>query len=90
MSVQQATAIISQEMKITVECYAGYRGEETPRRLLFDQRAVEVDQVIDQWHGDNYRYFKVLGSDRATYILRHDLDEHSWETTMYQVASGQN
>ena len=71
-------------MKIEVECYAGYRGDETPRRILFDGRAVAVVEVIDQWLGSDHRYFKILGSDNATYILRQDIPTHSWEMTMYQ------
>ena len=72
-------------MKVGVECYAGYRGDETPRRILFDGRAVAVVEVIDRWLGADHRYFKVLGSDEATYILRQDIPTHSWEMTMYQA-----
>ena len=32
--------------RIRVESYAGYRGEERPRRLLLDGRAVEVAEVL--------------------------------------------
>ena len=71
-------------MKIRVECYAGYRGEETPRCLFFDDRALEVTEVLDRWFGADHRYFKVLGSDEATYILRQDIPTHNWEMTMYQ------
>ena len=72
-------------MKISVECYAGYRGEEAPRRLLFDGRPVEVVEIIDRWFGLDHRYFKVRGSDQATYIIRHDTQQDCWEMTMYQT-----
>ena len=71
-------------MEVRVECYAGYRGDETPRRILFDGRAVTVVEVIDRWLGSDHRYFKVHGSDNATYILRQDIPTHRWEMTMYQ------
>ena len=35
-------------MRIEVECYAGYQGEEPPRRLKFDERMIEVVEVIDR------------------------------------------
>ena len=76
-------------MNIRVECYAGHRGAETPGRFFFDERSVDVVQVIDQWHGEDYRYFKILGSDQATYILRHNVPGQGWEMTMYQSPSGQ-
>ncbi|MDH3473831.1 MAG: hypothetical protein OEM59_09060 [Rhodospirillales bacterium] len=75
---------LSGAMKIRVECYAGHRGDETPRRIVFDARAVEVAEVIDRWLGADHRYFKVLGADQATYILRQDMPTLSWELTMYE------
>ncbi len=74
-------------MKIQVECYAGYRGEETPRRLVFDERSIEVIEVIDRWFGSDHRYFKIKGSDKATYIIRQDIPTLAWEMTMYQGPS---
>ena len=72
-------------MLVRVECYAGHRGEETPRRLTFDGRSVELLEVLDCWLGMDHRYFKMLGEDGATYILRHDTARERWEMTMYQA-----
>jgi hypothetical protein len=74
-------------MKIIVECYAGHRGDETPRRLIFDDRSIEVIEVVDRWFGPDHRYFKLRGSDRAIYIIRQDIPTHRWELTMYQDAA---
>ncbi len=71
-------------MDIKVECYAGYRGDETPRRILFDKRTIAVVEVIDRWLGSDHRYFKVLGSAAAAYTLRQNIPTHAWEMTMYQ------
>jgi hypothetical protein len=73
-------------MLVTVECYAGHRGEETPRRLGLDGRSVELVEVLDCWLGVDHRYFKMLGDDGATYILRHDTARNCWELTMYAAA----
>ncbi|MDJ0935343.1 MAG: hypothetical protein QNI93_08070 [Kiloniellales bacterium] len=70
-------------MEIAVECYAGYRGEETPRALNFDGRRVEVVDVLDRWLAPDHRYFKVLGRDGARYILRHDTASGRWSVTFY-------
>ena len=69
-------------MKIAVECYAGHRGEETPRRLLFDERTVEVAEVLDQWLAPDYRYFKLLSADNVIYIVRHS--RAGWELTLME------
>ncbi len=70
---------------IRVECYAGYRGEETPRRVWMGSRGMEVKEVLDQWLAPNHRYFKILGDDNAVYILRHDIESMDWELTFYEV-----
>lgn len=72
-------------MKIRVECYAGYRGDETPQRLYFDDRPIEIVEVVDRWFGPDHRYFKVKGADEATYIVRQDLPNNRWELTMYEM-----
>lgn len=70
-------------MKIQVECYAGYQGEETPQRLRLDHRAVEVIEVIDRWLAPGDRYFKIKGDDGATYILRHDVGSGDWQLVTF-------
>jgi len=70
-------------MKINVECYAGYRGEETPRQLLFDGRAVAVIDVMDRWLAPDHRYFKLKCEDGAIYLVRHDVGSDAWELVMF-------
>lgn len=72
--------------KIRVECYAGYRGEETPRRFFLQHRRIEVAEVIDRWLAPDHRYFKVRGDDGDIYILRHDMQTGAWELTMFERA----
>jgi hypothetical protein len=81
----QAAAEV-RRMLVRVECHAGHRGEETPRRLSFDKRSVGLVEVLDCWLGVDHRYFKMLGDDGATYILRHDTARGRWELTMYAAA----
>lgn len=74
-------------MNIRVECYAGYRGEETPRRFRLGQRGVEIQTVLDRWLATDHRYFKVLGDDNAIYILRHDIVAWEWELIFFKQIS---
>ena len=71
-------------MEITVECYAGHRGEETPRRFWMGKRKIEVAEVLDRWLSPDHRYFKIRGDDTSTYILRHDSKLWQWELTFYR------
>jgi hypothetical protein len=72
-------------MHIQVECYAGYRGEETPRRICMATYKIEVREIVDRWLSPDHRYFKILGSDDATYIIRHDTQNWQWELVFYQT-----
>jgi hypothetical protein len=74
-------------MDIRVECYAGYKAEETPRRLIFDDRTIDVADVIDQWLAPDHRYFKLRGADGATYIIRHDVAAERWELVMFEAGA---
>jgi hypothetical protein len=71
---------------ITVECYAGHRGEQTPRVIVLGDRRIEVTEVLDQWLAPDHRYFKIRADDGDTYLIRHDPGAGSWELTMYKAA----
>ena len=70
-------------LKIRVECYAGYRAEETPQRFFLGERQVDILDVIDRWLAPDYRYFKVRCNDDGIYILRHEVQTDQWELTLY-------
>jgi hypothetical protein len=70
---------------IQVECYAGAKADETPRRFIWAEKPIEVGEVLDRWyqvesqpewpHAD---YFKVRGMDQTEYLLKHDLESDEW------------
>lgn len=68
---------------LEVDCYAGYRGEQTPRRFFLQKRCFEVQELLDCWLGPGHRYFKVVADDGGVYILRHDTAHDHWELTMF-------
>jgi len=72
-------------LTISVECYAGHRGEQTPRALVLGGRRVAVVAVVDAWLAPDYRYFKLRGADGDTYLVRHDERSNIWELTMFRA-----
>jgi len=70
-------------LEVRVECYAGYRGEETPLSFYLETRPIGVMEVLDRWLAPDHRYFKVRGDDGARYILRHDVASGRWELILY-------
>jgi hypothetical protein len=71
---------------VAVECYAGHRGEETPRRFRLGDRSVEVQEVIDRWLAPDHRYFKVRTED-GIYVLRHGATSGDWAITTFDGAA---
>jgi hypothetical protein len=70
---------------IQVECYAGTKADETPRRFKWEERFIEVAEVIDRWYQVQSQpewpradYFKVRDADRREYLLKHDLESDEW------------
>jgi hypothetical protein len=70
---------------VGVECYAGYRGEQTPRMLVLGDRHIAIAEVIDAWLAPDYRYFKLRGTDGNTYLIRQDERSNIWELTMFRA-----
>ena len=72
-------------LAIGVECYAGHRGEQTPRTLILGDQRIVVAEVVDAWLAPDYRYFKLTGTDGHTYLVRHDGRSDTWELTMFRA-----
>lgn len=69
-----------------VSCYAGYRGEETPRRFTLETgetcagpRDVQVVAVEERWREPRWRAFRIRCDDGRSYELRQDVESGRWE-----------
>jgi len=70
---------------IRVEYYAGAKADETPRRFTWEERTLEISEVLDRWYQVESKpewpradYFKVRASDKREYLLKHDLESDEW------------
>lgn len=72
---------MSNPTTIHVECYSGYRADESPKRFTINNNKIEVIEVIDRWLAPDHRYFKIKGDDNCIYIIRHDEITDRWELT---------
>jgi hypothetical protein len=68
-----------------VECYAGYKGEETPRAFFYQGRRMEILEILDRWYeggvdpaGITHDYFKVKTAEGAVFLLRHTPRFRAW------------
>lgn len=70
---------------IKVECYAGHKADETPRKIFLNDEWLDVIEVIDRWHQTKpdpewplADYFKVVCSNNLICLIKHDLESDEW------------
>ena len=72
-------------LSVGVECYAGHRGEQTPRSLIVGDHRISVAEVLVAWLASDYGYFKLKGADGDPYLVRHDERSNTSELTMFRA-----
>jgi hypothetical protein len=65
---------------IEVSCYSGYRYGERPVSFKLLERTLVVQEIIDQWYGEDYLYFKIR-ADKQVYLLKYDQAKDRWSLT---------
>ena len=61
-------------MRVTVQTYAGYRGDERPSSFSLEDRILRIMDIVDRWYDPDHNIFKVLADDGGIYLLRHDMN----------------
>jgi len=70
--------------RVEVIAYSGYRGEETPRAVLFWGKRMEVIEILKRWvevRSDNKeirRFYQIKGSDGNLYTIYYDEKSMEW------------
>jgi hypothetical protein len=70
-------------MRVRVETFESAAGE-MPKRVDFNQRSMEIAELLDQWHGADECYFKLRSADGNLYMLRFDELSGGWDLSPYQ------
>ena len=65
-------------MKVQVECYSGYRGDERPVRVRLGEQVLEVTAVEDRWYSPGETYFRVRVEGGDRYVLKHTEAQDVW------------
>jgi len=75
---------IMSDSRIEVTAYSGYRGEESPRSLVFEDSTVDILAIVRMWiveeelSRNQKRFFVVNGADGFVYTLYYDLEKMEW------------
>ncbi len=73
---------------VRVECYAGFRADERPVRVILGEQALEVLEVEDRWYSPGETYFRVRVEGGDRYVLKHTEAQDIWSVEGYR--SGAN
>lgn len=65
-------------MRVEVDCYAGYKGDERPLRLRLGEETLDVEEVQDRWYSPGETYFRVRLKSGDVYVLRHLEAQDVW------------
>lgn len=68
-----------------VECYCGYKANERPLSFWLDDKKFTVKELLDQWYGIDYTYFKVKADDDDIYILKYDEHKDEWSLQFFKA-----
>jgi hypothetical protein len=71
--------------EISVECYAGYKGDQRPLRFTLGKNVHAVEAVEDQWYSPGATYFRVRADDGNRYVLHHDEIEDRWTLSAFRA-----
>jgi hypothetical protein len=72
---------LKEVFNIEVSCYSGYRYGERPVSFKLLERTFVVQEIIDQWYGEDYLYFKIRADDQRIYVLKYDQAKDQWSLT---------
>jgi hypothetical protein len=71
--------------EVAVECYSGYKGEETPRSFTYQNRRFEILEILDRWYeggmnptGILHSYFKVKSREGEIFLIRYTPSFQTW------------
>jgi hypothetical protein len=72
---------LKEPFDIEVSCYSGYRYGERPVSFKLLEKNFAVKEIIDQWYGEDYLYFKIRADDQRIYLLKYDQAKDQWSLT---------
>lgn len=73
------------EKQVKVECHAGYKADEHPRRVEIGGEVIEVVEVEGRWYSPGDTFFRVLLDNGERYVLRHREGQDVWMIEAYRA-----
>jgi hypothetical protein len=72
---------------LKVETFSQAAGDGAPTSFTLRDRRFRIRGIVDQWHGADHVYFKLVADDGNLYVIRHNLEENEWEMVLMEALS---
>ncbi len=72
--------------RLTVESYAGHKGDQQPIRFYLENRCYQIEALLKQWHEPDATYWRVRADDGNTYTLRLARKDKVWTLESFTPA----
>jgi len=69
---------------LKVKCYSDYKVNQRPVSFTINEKEFFIKEIVDQWYGPEYLYFKVKDKNNDTYILRYNEAQDLWELEFFE------
>ncbi|HYB13711.1 MAG TPA: hypothetical protein VEG67_09570 [Myxococcota bacterium] len=71
--------------RFCVESRQDEAGVWIPQRIGFPGAMQEVAEILDQWAGEDHRYFRLRSIDNARFLVRFRETDHSWSLVFFEA-----
>jgi len=70
---------------VRVEFYAGYKGDERPRRVHLGDRSMRVVAIEDRWYSPGVSFFRVVVEGGDRYVLHREDGQDCWSLSAFRA-----
>jgi|SRR5215831_8434169 len=74
-------------MWVQVECHSGWKADERSVRFRLEGHEYTAEEILDQWCGPDYSFFKVRTDDGNVYVLRHETAVLGGSGSLFRLGS---
>ena len=71
-------------MSLKVRTYDGCKAPERPISFAIDDTQHFIEEVVEQWVGENYNYWKVKTDKKKYFVLKYDFIKDVWEYDVFK------
>lgn len=61
-----------------VVCHSGYTYAQRPTALYWQDKRLDIQEILSEWHSPNARHFKIITVNSLLFELTYQEDSDQW------------